>query len=131
MDGFFEREYATHIDAEDLEKYKSIFNRENIIKLFHEGKTSIIQESLVDFTNNNILWIKIELDMFLNPQNNNIEAYIYASDIDQKKVARALVDTVVNMDYDYLALLDAVADNYTIYAKTTGKTPLPPFYNSK
>ncbi|MEG0998476.1 MAG: response regulator [Clostridiales bacterium] len=131
VDGFFEREYATHIDAEDLEKYKSIFNRENIIKLFHEGKTSIIQESLVDFTNNNILWIKIELDMFLNPQNNNIEAYIYASDIDQKKVARALVDTVVNMDYDYLALLDAVADNYTIYAKTTGKTPLPPFYNSK
>ncbi|MEG1428141.1 MAG: histidine kinase dimerization/phospho-acceptor domain-containing protein, partial [Oscillospiraceae bacterium] len=36
----------------------------------------------------------------------------------------------VNMDYDYLALLDTDNSSYTIFAKTMSKTPLPPFFAS-
>ncbi|MEG2394051.1 MAG: response regulator, partial [Ruthenibacterium sp.] len=64
--------------------------------------------------------------MFLNPKNNDVEAYIYATDIDQKKTARALVDAVVNMDYDYMALVSGDLDTYTLFAQKGQKTVLPP-----
>ncbi|MEG1314874.1 MAG: response regulator [Anaerovoracaceae bacterium] len=128
VDDFFRREYATHMEKDDFEEYKSIFNRNNLIKKYQNGETSVTKESYVDFGEGKILWIKIELDMFKNPKNGDIEAYIYAIDINQKKIARALVDSVVNMDYDYLALLDTAIDDYIIYAKTEGNSPLPPFH---
>ena len=127
VDGFFELEYSTHMDKDELASYKKRFNKKNLMKSFWDGKPSLVQESYVKFGDQGPFWIKIELNMFQNPKNGDIEAYIYASDIDQRKMARSLVDTVVNMDYDYLALLDAATDKYTIYAKTNSKTPLPPF----
>ncbi|MEG2924638.1 MAG: histidine kinase dimerization/phospho-acceptor domain-containing protein, partial [Oscillospiraceae bacterium] len=130
VDSFFECEYATHIDVVAREKYKKVFNRESLLASYREGKSSFVEEAYVTFENSKAFWIQIELDMFQNPKTSDIEAYIYALDIDQKKMAKALVDTVVNMDYDYLALLDADADDYTIFAKTENSTPLPPFHVS-
>ncbi|MEG3073043.1 MAG: response regulator [Ruthenibacterium sp.] len=130
VDDFFKRETAAHVEAEERAAYMAVFNRKNLLKLFREGKTTVVQESYISYTKDKIFWVKIELDMFSNPQNNDVEAYIYATDIDQKKTARELVNTVVNMDYDFLGLLDAASDQYTIYAKSDTKTPLPPFYTS-
>ncbi|MEG0797873.1 MAG: response regulator [Acidaminococcaceae bacterium] len=125
VDGFFELEYATHLDAEELAQYKSLFNREQLLKSFWSGKTSLVQDSYVEFSPDKILWIRIELDMFQNPQNSDVEAYIYALDIDQQKLARALVYKVVNIDYDYLALLDIPTGGYTIFGQDGAQTPLP------
>lgn len=130
VDGFFQRENLTHIDAEDLQKCKEIFNRENLIKNYREGQTSLTKESYIDLGNNKPFWVKIEVDMFQNPKTDDIEAYIYALDIELTRTARELVDTVVNMDYDYLALLNVCTGDYTIYAKSQTKTPLPSFYAS-
>ncbi|MEG0355749.1 MAG: ATP-binding protein, partial [Lachnospiraceae bacterium] len=130
VDEFFRREYAIHVEPEELEGYQEIFNREHLLQCFMEGKTNFARESYVNFGNNKIMWIKIELSMFENPKTHDVEAYIYATDIEQKKMERALVSTVVDMHYDYLALLDVITGNYTIYAKTDSKTPLPPFHAS-
>ncbi|MEG0146129.1 MAG: ATP-binding protein, partial [Clostridia bacterium] len=130
VDGFFELDYATHEDEADLAEYRKVFERTSLLKRFQAGSTSVTHEAYVRFGEENAFWIKIELNMFQNPQSGDIEAYIYALDINQKKMARALVDAVVNMDYDFLALLDAVTGDYTIYAKATGKTPLPPTHAS-
>ena len=130
VDDFFAHEYATHMEAGDLEAYKKVFNRENLLAQYRAGKTSFTQESYINYGNNKILWILIEIDLFLNPKSGDVEAYIYATDIDRQKMARALMDTVVNMDYDYVALLDAVTNYYSIYAKTNSNTPLPPFHVS-
>ncbi|MEG0109421.1 MAG: histidine kinase dimerization/phospho-acceptor domain-containing protein, partial [Lachnospiraceae bacterium] len=54
---------------------------------------------------------------------------IYAQDIDQKKTSSALVASVVNMDYDFLALLDATTNSYTLFAKKDGTTNIPPSYS--
>ncbi|MEF9878542.1 MAG: response regulator [Clostridia bacterium] len=129
VDGFFELEYTTHMDAEELLVYKQRFNRESLLQSYREGKTSLTQESYVNFGDNRSFWINIELDMFLNPKNADIEAYIYATDIDQKKTARALVDAVVALDYDYLALLNGIAGDYVLFAKADGKTVLPPLHD--
>ncbi|MEG1107411.1 MAG: response regulator [Oscillospiraceae bacterium] len=130
VDDFFANEYAAHVEEKTLEEYKKTFNRENLLRVYHSGKVSVAQESYMSFEENKVLWVKVELDMFLNPKNNDVEAYIYATDIDQKKTAQALVDSVVDLDYDFLGLLDPIANSYTIFSKTRGKTPLPPFYTS-
>ncbi|MEG2015164.1 MAG: PAS domain-containing protein, partial [Clostridia bacterium] len=128
VDGFFAREYATHMDTNELETYKKLFNRESLIISFRDGKTKLSEESYVNFGDGRVFWIRIEIDMFLNPKSGDIEAYIYGTDIDQKKLSRALVDSVVNMDYDYIALLDARTKDYSIFAKSDGTTPLPQFH---
>ncbi|MEG0875769.1 MAG: response regulator [Oscillospiraceae bacterium] len=125
VDDFFAREYEAHLDQEDLVEYKKIFNRKALLQTYREGKTHVSQETYMSFDGSNTIWIKIELDMFLNPQSGDIEAYIYATDIDQKKTSRNIVDAVVNMDYDYLALLDSNSDSYLLFAQTGGTTPLP------
>ncbi|MEG2021899.1 MAG: response regulator, partial [Oscillospiraceae bacterium] len=130
VDDFFAREYSVHVDAEQLKTYKSVFNRENLLKCYREGKTRLTQEAYVSFEKGKSIWINVELDMFLNPRNGDVEAYIYATDIDQKKTARALVDAVVSLDYDYVALLDIATDGYTLYAQASGKTRLPSFHSS-
>ncbi|MEG2455527.1 MAG: hypothetical protein RSC08_04660, partial [Oscillospiraceae bacterium] len=130
VDAFFAQEYSVHIDPEDLVSYRERFNRASLLLSYQEGKTSVVQESYVCFETGKFLWVKVEVDLFLNPDSGDIEAYIYALDIDQKKTARALVDAVVNLDYDFLGLLDAANDTYTIFAKTDGGTVLPDFYSS-
>ncbi|MEG1822065.1 MAG: response regulator [Clostridiales bacterium] len=130
VDDFFAHEYLAHVDEKDLKEYKKIFNRTNLLDLYGTGKTSIVRESYMSFWENKVHWIKVELDMFQNPKTGDIEAYIYATDIDQKKTAQSLVDTVVNMNYDFLALLDTTTEDYTLFSKTQGKTALPPFNTS-
>ncbi|MEG1746999.1 MAG: response regulator [Oscillospiraceae bacterium] len=130
VDDFFAREYAAHVDETALTEYKKLFNRKNLLSTFRRGQTSITQESYMSFWKNKVLWIRVEVDMFLNPKTSDVEAYIYATDVDQQKTSRELVDAVVNLDYDYLALLDCNSDAYVIFAKSEGKTPLPPFYAS-
>ncbi|MEG1684096.1 MAG: hypothetical protein RR295_09700, partial [Oscillospiraceae bacterium] len=126
VDGFFDRECSTHIGTADLETYRQLFSRPALLKSFHEGKSSVVHEAYVRLGDHSNSWIKVEVDMFQNPKTDDIEAYIYAIDIDREKTAHALVDAVVSMDYDYLALLDTITGNYTIFAKAEGKTPLPP-----
>ncbi|MEG1577681.1 MAG: ATP-binding protein, partial [Oscillospiraceae bacterium] len=130
VDDFFTREYAAHVDEKHLPKYKKMFNRVSLLKSFRLGKTSVTQESYLCFQDNKVLWVKVEIDMFQNPFTGDVEAYIYATDIDPKKTSQALVTAVVNLDYDFLALLDAHTDTYTIFAKTYGATALPAFYTS-
>ncbi|MEG1775149.1 MAG: response regulator [Clostridia bacterium] len=130
VDDFFAREYSAHIDPQALAEYKLLFNRESLLQAYRAGRTSIHQESYMSFCKNKVLWVKVQLDMFQNPKTGDIEAYIYATDIDRNKTSNLLINTVVNMDYDYLALLDVLSDQYTIFSKTDGKTALPPFHTS-
>ncbi|MEG1873991.1 MAG: ATP-binding protein [Angelakisella sp.] len=127
VDSFFAQEYATHMDAEDLEGYKKVFNRESLLGSYRAGKTSFTQEAYVSFDGVEIFWIAIELDMFQNPKSGDIEAYIYATDINQKKIAQALMDAVVKLDYDYLALLDIATDAYTVFAETDNQMAFPSY----
>ncbi|MEG2349268.1 MAG: histidine kinase dimerization/phospho-acceptor domain-containing protein, partial [Hungatella sp.] len=130
VDDFFVREYAAHVDEKDLAVYQARFNRESLLNAYQEGQTSLYQESYMRFWEDKVLWIKVEIDMFLNPHTGDIEAYIYAIDIDQKKTTQDLVNAVVNMDYDYLALLNSETDAYTLFAQTDARTSLPPLYSS-
>ena len=42
-----------------------------------------------------------------------------------------MIDTVVNLDYDYMALLDCINNNYIIYAQNEEtQTTLPPFHTT-
>ncbi|MEG1989335.1 MAG: hypothetical protein RR035_09115, partial [Oscillibacter sp.] len=129
VDGFFAHEYAAHVDEADLAEYKKIFNRENLLQAYRGGKTSVSHETYMSFWANKVLWIKVELDMFLNPRTGDVEAYIYATDIDQKKMSRALVDAVVKMDFDYLALLDIASGNCVVFAETETQTRFPSFHS--
>ncbi|MEG2174622.1 MAG: response regulator [Oscillospiraceae bacterium] len=125
VDSFFEREYTAHVDPADLMEYKKAFNRQSLLQAYREGKTAVMQECYLRFGESPARWINIEINMFQNPYNGDVEAYLYATDIDQKRMARTLVDAVVDLNYDFLALLDVPADSYTIFTKTIGTTPLP------
>ncbi|MEG0959515.1 MAG: response regulator [Erysipelotrichaceae bacterium] len=128
VDDFFEREYQIHVYPEELLEYKNVFNRFNLLENFRKGKTNLSKESYMDFGDGRIIWTKVEIEMFLNPNTGDAEAFIYAIDIDQKKVSRELVDAVVALDYDFFALLDIVSGSYMLFAQLSGETSLPPMH---
>ncbi|MEG1684085.1 MAG: hypothetical protein RR295_09645, partial [Oscillospiraceae bacterium] len=127
VDAFFAKEYTTHMEPEELREHRALFNRENLLDSYRKGKTSLSHEAYVNLGENQILWVKIEASMFQNPKTGDVEAYLYATDIDQKKTAAALVGAVVGIDYDYLALLDTKLKNYTVFSKADRAASLPPF----
>ncbi|MEF9988088.1 MAG: response regulator, partial [Christensenella sp.] len=127
VDDFFAREYTTHVDSAEPEEYRNMFNRESLLKSYRSGKTNVTHTAYVDLNRGKAFWIKVEVDMFKNPKSGEIEAYIYATDIDHKKTSDDIVNAVVAMDYDYLAMLDLISGGYTLFAQTNMHTSLPSF----
>lgn len=75
-------------------------------------------------------WVEARVDLMREPATNDIIAFLNTWDINEHTLTKAMVDTVVDMNFDYLALMDIETMDYTIFEKTVSGTPLPPFHSS-
>lgn len=62
-----------------------------------------------------IEWIKSYINMTKNPYTNDVEAIIYAININDQKIIEALTDTVIKNNYDFIMLIDAVKGTTRTY----------------
>ncbi|MEG0862987.1 MAG: response regulator [Clostridia bacterium] len=129
VDGFFEVDYLHVVGETYLEAYRKMFNRKNLLKQFNEGTTELSYETPYHMDgSDDVRWLKTKVNMMQNPHSRNIEAFIYTIDVDSEKTTQALVNAVVNMNYDYIALLDANHDQFVVYAKTDSDISLKPYH---
>ncbi|MDD3205985.1 MAG: ATP-binding protein [Lachnospiraceae bacterium] len=57
--------------------------------------------------------------------------FVYSYDISTQKIFKEMLDTIVNLDYDYLALLDCENKDYKMYAgNDRNQTALPSSYSN-
>lgn len=106
------------------------FNPEKLLRDYYSGTTNLTMEYRPALPDGTVKWVEARVTLLKKPDTGDIMAFFNSWDINDKKNAQALVDAVVNMNYDYLALLNMKTNSYTIFAKTGGETPLPPFYSS-
>lgn len=119
------------IDLAKRREFEELFDRQTLIRQYQQGKTDFSIEYQRKSADGSILWAKTQCNTFSNPKNGNIMCFIYSHDITEQKIAQEMIDSVVRLDYDYLALLDCRSCDYLIYAsREKDGSPLPPFHTS-
>ncbi len=116
VDGFFEAEYANNADAEILAEYKKVFNRENLMKAFHEGNSQLSYEHKYYLENRQkISWITTFIYMIENIKTGDVEGFIYSRNINNQKVNEQIMRTVIGLEYDFITVIDGINNSFFLY----------------
>ncbi|MEG0766776.1 MAG: ATP-binding protein, partial [Clostridia bacterium] len=123
-DGLFAR-VATHIiGEEDRKRFIAQINREAMLRCFYEGRTEFSMDYRYDIGENSHLWLLTRVHMMKHPHTENIEAFVYTTDITEEKTAKEMIDKVIALDYDHISWLDGKNNNYITFA-SSDSTSLP------
>ncbi|MEA4854322.1 MAG: response regulator [Christensenella sp.] len=117
-------------DPQEREKLHGIFDRELLIESFAQGVTELSAEYPWIMPDGSSEWLSTVCRMLLEPGTNDILCYGYTYNITRQKTTKEMMDTVVRLDYDYLALLDCTTHDYIVYTNQKG-SQLPPFHSSE
>lgn len=122
---------AVCIDPPEAEKFKVMFERGALLHQFEAGNTETEYTYRRKNADGNVIWAKTSAQLYSEPGSNNVMCFLYSYDINDQKTANEIIDTIVRIDYDYLALLDCRTCEYTVYANDkASNTQLPPFHSS-
>lgn len=104
-DGYF-AEFSKLIASEAVKnKFEAVFNRENLIRAFHNGQNRVEIEYPIEYEDGRHWRLGI-LYMFENPSTGDVEAKTYAVDIDERKQRDFIVQELVDTDFDFVSLLN-------------------------
>ena len=122
---------ALFVNQQEAEKFQTQFNRQTLMQQLGTGNAEITYEYQRKTAQGKIIWAKTTGKLYSEPTSGDTMCFIYSYDINEQKTAQDMIDTVVRVDYDYLALLDCRTLDYTVYANSENlRTPLPPFHSS-
>lgn len=117
-------------DKKERQAYYDKLNPERLLREYYAGNTNFHMEYRASLMDGTVKWVEVRVALMKKPDTNDIMAFFNSWDIHDKKMAQAMIDTVVQMNYDYMALLDMKNNTYTVYAQSEDGSPLPPFYSS-
>lgn len=119
------------VNPEEAQKFLTQFNRHALLRQFSDGNAETVCEYQRKNADGRIIWAQTTGKLYAEPVSGDVMCFIYSYDINEQKTAQDMIDTVVRVDYDYLALLDCRTLDYTVYANSENlRTPLPPFHSS-
>lgn len=97
-------------------KYGDYLSKNYLMNLYMNG------EHQFSFTHrflkkDSVLWINTNVRMILNPMTQDVEAYVFAVDVSQKSISEQIIQKLIDIRYDILALIypetNYVEFNYT------------------
>ncbi|MCR5605393.1 MAG: response regulator, partial [Treponema sp.] len=115
---------CSYFPKQDLKKAITIFNRKNLLEVAENGKMELDFEH--EFYSNNertsTEWLHTYVRMMKNPVSNDLEAFIYAVNIDESKIRQKLINDVLLNDYDVIMELDFIKGTFiTLYSQSIVK----------
>lgn len=119
--GFFQNTALNSVNPDNPE-FIRFFNRENLIEAFREGKNSLALDHKFRIDNDS-KWITSFIYMAKNPLSDDIEAVIYSIDINDKKLAEQIINTVTLAKYDQIILIDAKKNTAQRYVGGLSEEP--------
>ena len=125
VDGFFERACALNTDPAALETYRRIFSRRNLLDAFAEGRTAVSCDMRFLVTPEKNEWIRAIAHMMRNPETGDVEALTYACSIQSEKMSRELVGRLVDIEYEFVALIDARTGMLSLVSSRPCDLPIP------
>lgn len=122
---------ALFVHADEADRFVALFDRYHLQQELKNGNTEASYEYQRKTCDGRIVWAETAAKLYYEPTSGDTMCFIYSYDIDGRKTTQEMIDTVVQVDYDYMALLDCRTQTSTVYAnKQNTKTPLPPLHSS-
>lgn len=106
------------LTLEQSQELKRVCDRKQLQKSFEEGKDRFSVQYQRK-TDTGILWVETIVKMFKNPDSKDIMCFVYTYDINEKIMAKILMDRVVSLDYDFFCYLNMSKDAYQVSSQTT------------
>ncbi|MEF9919092.1 MAG: PAS domain-containing protein, partial [Eubacterium sp.] len=112
---YFDSVYNEIIGEDIKKKCMALFNREEMIKRFLNGETTLSMEISRNIGGHRY-WLIVTGHMMKRQEDNDIVAFLYSTDITNEKTMHNIMDVVVKTDYDYLVVVDAVHNSAIRYS---------------
>ncbi|WP_303857594.1 PAS domain-containing sensor histidine kinase [Aminicella lysinilytica] len=126
-DGGLNSTASLFVNAEESEKFIIQFDRSRLLQQFIKGSTEETVEYRRKTRDERTIWAQTVARLYRGPVTGNTMCFIYSYDINDSKIAQEMISNVVNLDYDYLTLLDLDNNEYIMYANSDDPdNPIPP-----
>ena len=100
-----ERTAALAATGEMAAAFRRELGRERLLKLFDDGKTIHTIEYQRNVQNGAFRWVRTTVKLYRAPESGDIMAFVCTYDIDKGRIYRAIIDRIVDMEYEFLGLL--------------------------
>lgn len=115
-DEFFE--YVNRIAGHTLQ---SRFSRAAMLELYTKGFTARENEMLFQFGGSGRRFVRAVTELMENPYTHEVEALMYAIDINREKRLQTVMDKLVQSDYEFIGILNTTDGLLTIIGKDSQK----------
>ena len=103
--GFFEKLPQILASGQNKQEFAQKFNCENLISKFKSSESSISAENIITIAQGE-KWVKFTVNMFQNPDDGMVEAFIYLSDIHLEKTMQLMIAKALTVNYDAIMYID-------------------------
>lgn len=110
----------------DRRSFAQNMGRGALVHLFETGKSRTQEDFLLYTEENRYIWMRVIVDLVRNPMTEELEALLYAIDINDKKRLEQIGTKIIDESYDAMALID-VRSGCVFGIKLIGSNSIEPF----
>ncbi|MEG2452619.1 MAG: ATP-binding protein [Clostridium sp.] len=113
---YFDQVYTEVMTPEMQKKYRTIFNRDALLRHFANGETSQSLEFRRKIGARSY-WTVVTVHMMKKQDTNEVVAFLYSTDITSERMMQNIMNAVVRTDYDFLVVIDAQQNTAIRYSE--------------
>ncbi len=110
----------------DRKKFYRLFNRKTLMDNYREDNDVFSLEYCRKSDKLPPLWVHTEVRLLPEPESKELYGFVYSYDISERHNLKEMVRSIMNMDYDYMAVLDVNTSQYALYlGDNVQSSPVP------
>jgi signal transduction histidine kinase/CheY-like chemotaxis protein/PAS domain-containing protein len=114
-------------DRNQKEEFLRIYDRKNMLEQFGKGNTELSYSYWRLSWKGSTFWCLTQAKLFSDPTTGEVMCCIYTYDNNEQKLQQELIETVVHLDYDYLAIVDLQKNSFRMFSRNGNNgIELPP-----
>ncbi|MEG1924132.1 MAG: diguanylate cyclase [Ruthenibacterium sp.] len=102
-----------------------LLNRDALLHEFDKGNSEFTLEYRREFGGDVNHWLSVNIRLFEHPKTGDVLGFLYTYDIHVQKMALAVVNAVVEQDYEHIICLNVKNNSYLMFAKSENNKMLP------
>ena len=113
VDGFFAAIAEQIADADDLEEFKKVMNRENMLRTYSKGVRYMECSYRRYVESGEIHWVTCYMHLVKNPCTGDVEAVADGIDVEHRKIDEMINEKIMNESFDVISIVNL--NNQQVY----------------
>ncbi|MEF9940696.1 MAG: PAS domain-containing protein [Lachnospiraceae bacterium] len=105
----------TYYSKKDRIAGTSILDVRMLLERFSEGQTKQYVAYRRNLKDGKFCWLGVTINLMKQPNTGDVIAFLYTKDIHKNKMMKYIVDTVIDLDYDYLMYVEKGTGQYVMF----------------